>query len=653
MKDLKFKILLDDQYTSKMKSIASTSNKSFKQLARDIKRTGKLGGNLDGLNNKLDYLEKKRRVSVDVSEMKRITKEIRKVNREIDLVERKSGMRKGKTGGGAGLAAKAGGMIAGAGIAYGAVSLGSEIVQTSAKYEKFEAILKTSYGSSLKAKQAMIDLQGFASGTPFQIDELTDSFIKLKSQGFTPTMSEMTKLGDVAASKGKSFEQLSEAMLDAQMGEFERLKEFGIKGSSKGKKYTFTFKGKTTEIEKSSDAVKDYILSLGKLNGVQGSMNAISKTTGGQLSNLSDNWDQLKNVIGKTAKGPVNWAVSGLSSLVGKVKEWFTVPLSQELREEKADFNALVGAITDTNTTTDERSQLLNQLQEQYPSFLGDLDKESVKNEQLLKRLDAVNASYEKKIKLQSASEVVEYDKQLLDEAKSSKIFAQTQLQLIKQAKAGSKSAEQLLRSKAGFISGASLNKLEEIYSGIVKGSTGLISQRQQTLEKSQAFKKSASIEDFIEQKDKELKEGKKSKLFDKESYEKLKKSLLYIGKTKLAKGKATELVDFGGLDIQEISNMETASKFMSQIDAMFNSGEKKVKKIPFGKTGGKSTKLDSGVDEIAGDNRIAKNLTINIDNLMNGDIEIITETLKEGSAEVKQHILDALLAAVNDVNGA
>ena len=60
---------------------------------------------------------------------------------------------------------------------------------------------------------------------------MTQSYITLANRGIKPTKEEIIKLGDLASSQGKDFNQLAEAMLDAQTGEFERLKEFGIKAS--------------------------------------------------------------------------------------------------------------------------------------------------------------------------------------------------------------------------------------------------------------------------------------------------------------------------------------------------------------------------------------------------------------------------------------
>jgi phage tail tape-measure protein len=108
------------------------------------------------------------------------------------------------------------------------ISLGKAILDTTVEFQKMEAVLTTSLGSSSAAKAAMDQIVNFASTTPFQVNELTDAFVKLANRGFVPTMDQMRQMGDVASSVGKSFDQLTEAILDAQTGEFERLKELGF-----------------------------------------------------------------------------------------------------------------------------------------------------------------------------------------------------------------------------------------------------------------------------------------------------------------------------------------------------------------------------------------------------------------------------------------
>jgi hypothetical protein len=197
------------------------------------------------------------------------------------------------------------------------LSFGKAVVETTAEFQKMEAVLTTTLGSKSAAQVAMTQIVEFASKTPFQVNELTDSFVKLANRGFTPTLAQMNSLGDLASSTGKSFDQLTEAALDAMTGEFERLKEFGIRAKSEGDKVAFTFKGVTTEVEKTDEAIKDYLISLGNAEGVTGSMAAISETVGGQISNLQDNFTQLQLAIGSSSSGLISSVLQLSNTIVG------------------------------------------------------------------------------------------------------------------------------------------------------------------------------------------------------------------------------------------------------------------------------------------------------------------------------------------------
>ena len=200
------------------------------------------------------------------------------------------------------------------------ISFGKAILNTTVEFQKMEAVLTTALGSNSAAKAAMDQIVNFASSTPFQVNELTDSFVKLANRGFVPTMEQMRQMGDLASSVGKSFDQLTEAILDAQTGEFERLKEFGVKASAQGDVVQFTFKGITTEVEKSDKAIQEYLLSLGNLEGVSGSMEAIAATTGGAISNLEDNITQLFKNIGDSSSGFINWFVKDLNNVISSLR---------------------------------------------------------------------------------------------------------------------------------------------------------------------------------------------------------------------------------------------------------------------------------------------------------------------------------------------
>lgn len=200
--------------------------------------------------------------------------------------------------------------------------IGKEIFNVTAEFQKLGVVLANTLGSDQLAKKAFADIEQFAATTPFSVGEVTASFVKLANQGFVPTVKELRNLGDLAASTGKGFDQLAEAILDAQVGEFERLKEFGVRAQDAGDKVIFTFKGISTTVNKTSDAIRGYLTGLGELQGVSGATVKISETLSGKVSNLGDSFDRLFVTIGNLGSGFMNDFITGISNGVDAVTEF-------------------------------------------------------------------------------------------------------------------------------------------------------------------------------------------------------------------------------------------------------------------------------------------------------------------------------------------
>jgi len=299
-----------------VKKLDSQLTKTFKPRDLKVNSRGikKIKPSINYLELKLEKLERRRNITFDTHDLKKLNREIAQTEKQISKLK-SSGTSSSLLGG-------LGGFIGvGAGItALG--SIGKQMFEIRRERQKMEAVLTTSYnGDNDAAKMTMAQIQQFASKTPYSVNELTDAFIKLKNQGFEPSMSQMRKMGDVAASVGKSFDQFAEAVIDAQVGEFERLKAFGIKAKVNGDKIKFIFKGQTTEIENTSQAIQDYVVGLGDVEGVMGSTLSITQTLDGQISNLGDNWDALLNTMGSQTDGVFNNVISGLSDIIAQLNE--------------------------------------------------------------------------------------------------------------------------------------------------------------------------------------------------------------------------------------------------------------------------------------------------------------------------------------------
>jgi hypothetical protein len=179
-----------------------------------------------------------------------------------------------------------------------AMEFGMDIFEITGRFQRYEAVLTNALGSQEKAAQAMDMLKKLAAETPFGVDELTESYVKYVNRGIQPTAEEITKLGDIAASQGKSMDQLTEAVLDAQTGEFERLKEFGIRASKSGDEVSLSFKGITETVKMTDEAILEALLGFGEMEGVAGGMAMVSQTLEGRVSNLGDSFDNVKLIIG-------------------------------------------------------------------------------------------------------------------------------------------------------------------------------------------------------------------------------------------------------------------------------------------------------------------------------------------------------------------
>ncbi len=337
---------------------------------------------------------------VDKGELVIARNELEKINAELGVTKEKGGQLTGsiKTVGTAIVAAFTVDKL---------IDFGRQVVSVTAEFQKLSAVLTNTLGSKSAADKAFRDIQDFAAKTPFSVQQLTASFVKLANQGFIPTTNELRKLGDLAASTGKDFDMLTEAIIDAQVGEFERLKEFGIRASKEGDKVKFTFKGVQTQTDFTAQSIQQYILSLGDLQGVSGSMAAISETLGGKLSNLGDSFDTLLYAIGQGLNPAIGGAIEGFSSLIGTIAKFLSLSTAEKLEEERNELNLLVTAATAANVTEQARLSLINEIQSKYPDFLKNIDAEKVSNEQLKTRLEDVNGQLLRKIILEEQSEKI------------------------------------------------------------------------------------------------------------------------------------------------------------------------------------------------------------------------------------------------------
>ena len=167
--------------------------------------------------------------------------------------------------------------------------LAKSIVDVNAEFQTIKSSLKTVTGSTEAAAKAFDLIEDFATTTPFALKEVTQSFIKLKALGLDPSEEALTSYGNTASALGKSLDQMIEAVADAATGEFERLKEFGIKAKKQGDEVSFTFQGITTTIKNNSEEIQGYLMGIGN--------NQFGSAMADQMKNITPALDNFGTAI--------------------------------------------------------------------------------------------------------------------------------------------------------------------------------------------------------------------------------------------------------------------------------------------------------------------------------------------------------------------
>ena len=175
----------------------------------------------------------------------------------------------------------------------------SAIFQANKTFEQLSGSLKTVTGSTQAAQKAFALIEKFAINTPYQLNEIVEAFIQLKALGLDPSEEALTSYGNTASAFSKNMIDFVGAVAAATVGEFERLKTFGIKARDLTDEVSFTFAGVTTIVKKNAADIEKYLRSLGDVN-FAGAMDEQMKTMNGVLSNIEDSFEKIYRQIGQS-----------------------------------------------------------------------------------------------------------------------------------------------------------------------------------------------------------------------------------------------------------------------------------------------------------------------------------------------------------------
>ena len=198
---------------------------------------------------------------------------------------------------------------------------------------------------------------------PQSFDEIRQSVLTLGKSGIMPTTDLIKDLSNIAAGTGKSLTEVSQAVYSATAGQLRGLQALGIQAEKSGDKIKVSFKGSTTEIANSKQALLDYVSSVSKSEFAGAAESQMQGLTGA-IKNVGDAWGDFLYAIGGNGNGGLGevitqavWiavdALDGLSNFINN-NQWFQ-SITSDLARFMTDFrNGLKYIMTGAGAAIDE-----------------------------------------------------------------------------------------------------------------------------------------------------------------------------------------------------------------------------------------------------------------------------------------------------------
>lgn len=321
-------------------------------------------------------------------------------------------------------------------------ALAQQAVSTMSAFEQLQIRLDSVMGSAAQGQEAFAWIQKFAKDTPYQVSEVTQSFMLLKNMGLDPMDGSLQAIADQAAKTGGGFETLQRISLalgqawtkgKLQGEEAMQLLEAGVPVWDMLAKVT----GKTTaEIQALSekgalgrDVIKALIDEIGR--SADGAAVAQMQSLSGMWSNFVDNMEGALNRLRQDG------ALEPLKQMLGELNAAFErLDSNGTLAQWSADIASSLKAVGDGLMSTaefvSEYGEQLRFLAEAYltvkaaqagSQMVGQL------TEEMQKRVAAMAAAKEKAaadLAAANAASVSARQTQLL--AESEHVAAQTAL---------------------------------------------------------------------------------------------------------------------------------------------------------------------------------------------------------------------------------
>lgn len=209
--------------------------------------------------------------------------------------------------------------------------VGKSALESASGLEGYRSTLNVVLKDQQKAAKMMAWAVEFANKTPFETDSVVEATVRLQSYGIE-AQSVMTQIGDMAGVMNKDLMQAVEAVADAQTGELERLKEFGItkamitaKGAELYKNQTIVNnKGQIVDQQKFNDALFALMeerfkggmeIQAKSYKGLMSTISGVWKTGLAQMAGISGTGEIIEGSAFDAAKEGLGWVSDKMQSL--------------------------------------------------------------------------------------------------------------------------------------------------------------------------------------------------------------------------------------------------------------------------------------------------------------------------------------------------
>tara|TARA_R100000152_G_C6782307_1_gene219759 strand:- start:5256 stop:7658 length:2403 start_codon:yes stop_codon:yes gene_type:complete len=286
------------------------------------------------------------------------SKGVVKATSELDRLETQGKKTERATDGVSGAFSKLAGAAA---TIAGVTAAVAKLTSTTVTFQKLRASLEAATGSADRADVAFQAIQDFATQTPYDLAQATEGFLMLVNLGLTPSERAMESYGNTASALGKDLNQMIGAVADAATGEFERLKEFGIRAKNEGDTIKFTFQGVTTEVKNNAAEIEGYLMGIGETQ-FAGQMEKQMETLGGAISNFQDEFE--KAVFGISEAGAGQIIEDAFRLGIDALEEFNAQLASGQLQ---ANIDAIMGKFSGFAMNVSNAMQFISDLFEQAP----------------------------------------------------------------------------------------------------------------------------------------------------------------------------------------------------------------------------------------------------------------------------------------------